>query len=212
MDGWPINPFDTAVIAIILLSGGLAFLRGFTREILSLLAWLGAAVISYFAFPYIRPMGEAFISPSWLADGVSALGAFIPALIVLWILSHAISQKVKGSRVGALDHTLGFIFGLARGAVLVAILFLGLGWLVPLQPTPPDWVGKARTLPLVSYAANLFLNLRSPSSGAVRERTALPPHVFMAHKRPADSPPETVYKTSQGTSLKHLVEGHYASQ
>lgn len=212
MDGWPINPFDTAVIVIILLSGGLAFLRGFTREILSLLAWLGAAAIAYFAFPHVRPMGAAFISPGWLADGASALGAFIPSLIVLWILSHAISQKVKGSRVGALDHTLGFIFGLGRGAALVAILFLGLGWLVPMQPTPPDWVAQARTLPLVSSAANLFLNLRSPSPGAVRERTALPTPVFQVHKRPADSPSETGYKTTQRTTLKHLIEGDYACQ
>lgn len=212
MDGWPINPFDTAVILIILLSGGLAFMRGFTREILSLLAWLGAAVITYFLFPYIRPFGHSLISASWLADGVSALGVFIPTLIILWMLSHHLSQQVKSSKVGALDHTLGFIFGLGRGAVLVAILFLGLGWLIPMQPAPPEWIGQARTLPLVSYAANLFLNLRSTDNGAATEKNARPARGFQASKQPADSAPETGYKTNQRKTLEQMIEGGYASQ
>ncbi|MDP1670716.1 MAG: CvpA family protein, partial [Alphaproteobacteria bacterium] len=109
MDNWPINPFDTAVIVIILLSGGLAFMRGFTREILSLLAWVGAAAVTYAVFPIVRPIGHNYISPSWLADGASGLAVFIPSLLILWLLSHSLSQRVKSSTVGALDHTLGFI-------------------------------------------------------------------------------------------------------
>lgn len=205
MDGWPINPFDTAVILIILLSGVLAFMRGFTREVLSLLAWVGAAAVSYVLFPNIRPIGHSFISPGWLADGASALGIFIPSLIILFLLSSSLSKRVKSSSVGALDHTLGFIFGLGRGAVLVAIMFLGLGWLIPMEPTPPEWIARARTLPLVSYGADLFLTLQPGAS-----RPLLPtasPQLQM----PADSDPERGYKTQQRQSLEQLIEGSDAS-
>lgn len=211
MDNWPINPFDTAVIVIILLSGGLAFLRGFTREVLSLLAWVGAAAATWFLFPFVRPIGQGLVSPSWLADGASALGVFIPSLIILWLLSHNLSQQVKSSRVGALDHTLGFIFGLGRGAVLVSILFLGLGWLVPMQPSPPDWVGNARTLPLVSYGASLFLNLKIPPAEAEAQDAALPSTASQASKHPTDSAAETGYKTQQRQTLEQLIEGGNAS-
>lgn len=206
MDGWPINPFDTAVIVIILLSGGLAFMRGFTREVLSLLAWVGAAAISYILFPSIRPVGHSFISPSWLADGASALSIFIPSLIILFLLSGSLSKRVKSSSVGALDHTLGFIFGLGRGAVLVAILFLGLGWLIPMEPTPPEWIGGARTLPLVSYGADMFLTLQPDASIPVRKNPD-----SQAQKQPADRAPERGYKTQQRQSLEQLIEGRDAS-
>ena len=206
MDGWPINPFDTAVIVIILLSGVLAFMRGFTREVLSLLAWVGAAAVTYVLFPNIRPIGHSFISPGWLADGASALSIFIPSLIILFLLSGSLSKRVKSSSVGALDHTLGFIFGLGRGAVLVAILFLGLGWLIPMEPTPPEWIGSARTLPLVSYGADLFLTLQPGASIPVRKTPD-----SQAQKQPADSAPERGYKTQQRQSLEQLIEGSDAS-
>ncbi len=207
MDGWPINPFDTAVIVIILLSGALAFMRGFTREVLSMLAWVGAAAATYSLFPYVRSIGQSFVSPGWLADGVSALGIFIPSLIILWILSSSLSKRVKSSSVGALDHTLGFIFGLGRGAVLVAILFLGLGWLIPMTPTPPEWIGNARTLPLVSHGADLFLTLQ-PGTSVPAPKS---PDSQAQQKQPADSAPERGYKTLQRQSLEQLIEGSDAS-
>lgn len=206
MDDWPINPFDTAVIVIILLSGGLAFMRGFTREILSLLAWVGAAAATYVLFPNIRPIGHSYISPEWLADGVSALGIFVPALVILSLLSHSLSRRVKHSTVGALDHTLGFIFGLGRGAVLVAILFLGLGWLIPMEPEPPEWLSSARTLPLVKYGADLFLTLQPGLPAPALQKTALPGEASAEPKQTPDSRAETGYKTLQRRALEQLIE------
>jgi membrane protein required for colicin V production len=211
MDGWPINPFDASVILIVLLSGGLAFMRGFTREILSLLAWAGAAAVTYALFGLVRPMANIYVSPSWLADGVGALGIFVPSLIVLWILSNSLSQRVKSSSAGALDRTLGFIFGLGRGAVMVAILFLGLGWLIPMEPTPPEWVANARTLPLVKYGSEQFLTLQRDGAPEAMQKPVSPQAAVPNAKHTPDSPAETGYKTNQRQSLEHLIEGDDAS-
>lgn len=211
MNGWPINPFDTAVILIILLSGALAFMRGFTREILSLLAWVGAAAVTYALFPAVRPFGNNYISPGWLADGVSALSIFIPALVIFWMLSHRLSQRVKSSAVGALDHTLGFIFGVGRGAVMAVIIFLGLGWLIPMEPAPPEWVSGARTLPLVSYGADLFIKLQPGGALPAPRKTSLPEPVSPAPKQATDIGGKTGYKSQQRQSLEQLIKGSDAT-
>lgn len=211
MDGWPINPFDASVILIILFSGGLAMMRGFTREILSLLAWAGAAAATYALFALVRPIANTYVSPGWLADGAAALAIFVPSLIVLWILSNSLSQRVKTSSAGALDRTLGFLFGLGRGAVIVAILFLGLGWLIPMEPTPPEWVAKARTLPLVKYGSEQFLSLQRDVAPEAMQKSVSPPAVVPDAKHSPDSPTETGYKTHQRQSLEQLIEGKDAS-
>lgn len=212
MNGWPINLFDTAVILIVLLSGGLAFLRGFTRETLSLLAWVGAALAAWLLFPYARPIGQNLISAKWLADGATGLALYIPSLIILSIVSHHVSQMVKSSTISALDRTLGFIFGLGRGAVMVAILYLGMGWLIPMQP-PPEWVNGARTLPLIQYGADLFLSLNPDGQKIL---PAAPPAPAAAPPEPSKQPPdnaaETGYKTLQRRALEQLIDEGNASR
>ena len=212
MDNWPINPFDTIVFLTLLVSGGLAFLRGFTREVLSLTAWAGAAVLAYLFFPSVRPLSHQFIATGWLADAAAVLGVFIPALIVLWLMSHAISQRVKTSAIGALDHTLGFIFGLGRGAVIVVILFLGLGWLMPMEPEAPDWVGKARTLPLVQGAADWLTGLGGSDKALKTDRKPLSDIFTPPASNGPDSSPETGYKPSERQALEKLIDDGNASR
>ena len=185
-------------------------MRGFTREILSLLAWAGAAAVTYALFPLLRPLGNLYISPGWLADGASALGIFLPALLLLWMLSSNLSQRVKKSSIGALDRTLGFVFGLGRGTVLVAILFLGLGWLIPMEPAPPAWVAGARTLPLVEYGAAMFLNIQQVQTPLSIVKMPQPA-AAADEKHSPDSPAETGYKSQQRQSLEQLIEGRDAA-
>ncbi len=186
-------------------------MRGFTREILSLLAWAGAAAAAYALFPLLRPVGNMYISPGWLADGASAMGIFLPSLLLLWMLSSNLSHRVKTSAIGALDRTLGFVFGLGRGVVLVAILFLGLGWLIPMEPEPPAWVAGARTLPLVKYCADLFLNIQQVQPPASAEIIPQPAKAADSEKHSPDSPAETGYKSRQRQSLEQLIEGRDVS-
>ena len=209
MDNWPINPFDTVVFVTLLASGALAFLRGFTREVLSLVAWAGAAVLAYLFFPSVQPLSHGFIATGWLADAAAAMGVFIPALIVLWLLSHAISQRVKTSAIGALDRTLGFIFGLGRGAVIVVILFLGLGWLIPMTPEAPDWISKARTLPLVQAAADRLTGLGNDDRKIEKPLSGI--YTMPAANDP-DRGHETGYKPAERQDLEKLIDDGNASR
>ena len=89
-------------------------------------------------------MLEPYIDKPSIAQIVFAAGVFVISLIVVSLITFRISDKVLDSRVGALDRTLGFIFGLARGFLLVAIVFI---LFTALARDQPEWVRNARVLP-----------------------------------------------------------------
>jgi membrane protein required for colicin V production len=71
-------------------------------------------------------------------------GVFIGTLIVVSVITVRISDLILDSRIGALDRTLGFLFGLARGLLIVVVAFLFFSWLVP-EKQRPDWVTGAKS-------------------------------------------------------------------
>ena len=79
-----------------------------------------------------------------MAAGVTVGGAFFLTLIVVSIITVKISDTVLDSRIGALDRTLGFLFGLARGLIIVVVAFIFFDWLVPAK-SQPDMVRNARS-------------------------------------------------------------------
>jgi membrane protein required for colicin V production len=154
----PISWLDVILAAIMLISGFLAMLRGLTREVLSILSWAVAALATLYLFPQYQSQVRLYIEPPLLADAVLAAGIFIVVLIVVSLITSRISDKVLDSRVGALDRTLGFIFGLARGLVLVVIAYLFFSWLVP-EETQPQWIREARSLPILKRTGDAIVSL-----------------------------------------------------
>ena len=149
MENLPVNLIDILVALIIVISALLAFGRGAAREVLGIGAWVGAGVATFFAFPYARPLARDLIPSSMLiADVVAGVAVFVVVLIVLTIINQMISGRIQRSRGGALDRTLGFIFGILRGAALVCIAYMLFGSVVERSEWPP-WVDEARTLPYI---------------------------------------------------------------
>lgn len=152
------NAADLAVLGFVLLSGLWAFFRGFVREVLGVIAWVGAALITIWGFPYARPYLRELISIQLVADVVTGLSLFIISLVLLALISGAISNRVRGSGLSALDRSLGFLFGLVRGAALVCIAYLVMEWAVP-PAEQPRWVTTARTLPFIEKGAAVLAKL-----------------------------------------------------
>jgi membrane protein required for colicin V production len=142
----PISWLDIILIVIMLISGFLAMVRGFTREVLSVFSWAVAAVAALYLTPKYYTVLSPYIDKPSIAQIVFAAAVFIVSLIVVSLITFRISDKVLDSRVGALDRTLGFIFGLARGFLLVAIVFI---LFTALARDQPDWVRNARSYPIL---------------------------------------------------------------
>jgi membrane protein required for colicin V production len=157
------NALDMFVIGVIVLSGLLAFARGFVKEALSIVGWIGAIAASAYALPYVRPLTQHLVRSTAVADAIAAGVVFIVVLIILSVITSAIARRVKHSSLSALDRTLGLIFGLARGALLVCIAFIALSFVLPRGGDRPRWVADARTLPLVADATDRLTRLMPDS-------------------------------------------------
>ena len=196
---------DVILAFIMLLSGFLAMLRGLTREVLSILSWAAAALATLYVFGYTDYQAQVrtYIEPPILADATLAAGVFLIVLIVVSLITLRVSDKVLDSRIGALDRTLGFLFGLARGLVLVVIAFLFFSWLVP-EDTQPEWIKDARSLPILKGTGDAIVSLLPEDPAAAlrggddeKESEAPPEQRSMA-------PGESVYAWSNARS--NLIE------
>jgi uncharacterized membrane protein required for colicin V production len=117
----PITLLDIIVLAVMLLSGLLAMIRGFMREILSIAAWGAAALTTLYAYQKLLPTAKTYFNNETVAAVAVVAGVFILTLIVVSIITVRISDMVLDSRIGALDRTLGFLFGLARGLLIMVV-------------------------------------------------------------------------------------------
>ena len=69
---------DLFLIAVMLISGLLAMVRGLIREVLSIAGWGAAAVAGLYAYSKLLPMTKQYISNDYMAIGVTVAGAFSP--------------------------------------------------------------------------------------------------------------------------------------
>jgi len=158
VDSLPVNPIDILVAVVLLLSGLLAFSRGAVREILGVGAWIGAAFAAIYGFAHAREFSRQMIESQLVADAVAGLVVFLVALILLAVVSQIISSRIQGSKFGALDRAIGFLFGLVRGAVLLCLAYMLFVWAMAEQDRPP-WIAKARTLPYIVKGAEAIRSI-----------------------------------------------------
>ena len=159
-----VNWLDLVIIGLLILSGLLALARGLIAEVLSIVGWVGAAIATLKLFDFAQPIARMHIKPALLGDVVAGASIFFATLILLSLLAGAIGRRVRDSELSMLDRSLGFLFGLARAAVLVGLAYLVFAQLVP-PKQHPDWVKDAKSLPAIRYTA-LTLARLAPESVA----------------------------------------------
>ena len=188
MDDFPINLADVMVIAVVALSALFAFVRGFVHELLSLAAWFGAGVATFYGIDYVIPVARDLTDVQPLADIGAGTAIFLVVLVVLTILARLVVRRIRKSGLGTLDRSLGLLFGIARGALLLAIVWLVAAWTFQEEDAYPPWIAEARTLPLVQYGAQSLYDL-------------LPEGL-----RPAEPPPGIAPPADEGISFEDLSQ------
>jgi membrane protein required for colicin V production len=153
MDDLSITIFDILVAAIVVISALLSFSRGAVREIFSLASWVGAALTAWFAYPVVRPLVAQALASPLIVDLVAAALVFLVPLIAFKIIAGMLSRGVEGSRLSGADKSLGLVYGVARGALIVSIAYL-LGSMLIDPGRFPAWVREARLAPAVETGAS----------------------------------------------------------
>jgi membrane protein required for colicin V production len=216
------NPLDLGVIAVIGLSAIFAFARGFVREALSIIAWVGAGFITLYGFNAVYAIVDPMVHNPLLSQLIAGFGLFVAALIVLTIITGVIAGTVRSSGLSPIDRTLGFIFGLARGAFIVSLAYLFLD--VSVQKSDrPAWLRDAKSEPYLQQGADMLRNflpesLRMKSAAAADEVIKTVSPAMEADKAmraltnptapaaaPDQPPPAPTYKPSDQRELNRLI-------
>ncbi len=225
---------DFGLLAVMLVSGVLAMVRGFMREILSIASWVIAAIVTLYGYSRVLPFVKQYVTNDLFATGIAVGGLFLLTLLVVSLFTVKISDLVLDSRIGALDRTLGFLFGLARGLVIMVVAFLFFTWLVPAK-TEPDWVKNARSRPILQSTGDwlksvlpddpenaILQRLRKPRG---EEQQTPPPDANPAPTPPGrtdrgtnqnpsqanTNPTEPAYKRNDRAGFNQLIESTRAS-
>lgn len=161
----PITILDGIVIAVTLFSAVLAMVRGFSREVLAVVSWIIAAAAAYYFYPELVPLASKYVHSATVAKIGSAAIIFIVVLIVISVITMRVADFIVDSRIGALDRVLGFVFGAARGILLVVVAMMFFNWLVPPQQQPV-WVAEAKSKPLIDSLGNKLVNMLPENADA----------------------------------------------
>ncbi len=150
---------DGIVALVIVVSAILAYSRGFVRELLAILGWVIAAIVAFIFAPDVEPLvKEVPILSDFIGDNcelaviAAFAGLFAVSLIVVSIFTPLFAGAVQRSALGGIDQGLGFLFGVARGALLVAVALLIYDQVIVGDPIP--MVEESRTKQVYDQVAD----------------------------------------------------------
>ena len=203
----PVTILDLVLLAVMLISGLLAMVRGFMREILSIAAWGAYALVTLYSFSKLLPTAKTNFNNDTVAAIVVVAGAFIGTLIIVSVITVRISDMILDSRIGALDRTLGFLFGLARGLLIVVVAYEFFIWLVP-EKQRPDWVQQAKSRAVLDASGEWLKGLLpdDPENTILKKFKKNKPEDEQTDAEPAQPGSGDGYSKPARDSLKKLIE------
>ena len=146
---------DIFIFFVVLLSFVIGWIRGATKEILSVVAWIGGIYLAVILFPYAKDITRSYISHNLIADFATACGLFVAFLTLLSIFNYFCSNFVKKSMLNTTDKALGGIFGIARGVIILAIFDLIINQCMFNET--PKWIENSKLRPAISSISNFMI-------------------------------------------------------
>jgi membrane protein required for colicin V production len=153
----PITLLDGLLLGLMLVSAVLAMVRGFSREVLSIVSWGAAAVAAFTFYKRGAPYVQSYVENDLIAQLISGGIIFLVVLIVVTLITMRIADLIIDSRIGPLDRTLGFVFGAARGILIAAVAVWFLGFFVGGREIA--WIDGAKSKPFLDSLAQSLVNM-----------------------------------------------------
>ena len=145
--------FDVIAILVILASAAAGWVRGGTREIITLLSFVLAAFLALVALPVTAPIGRGLIDPDWAGTIGAAIASFLLVYFGVRIFGSALSKRAQAHpHLGGVDRFVGVFVGAGRALVLLGAIHLVVVAAMPGEKTP-RWLTEAALKPVTEGAA-----------------------------------------------------------
>lgn len=163
--------FDIIALSLLGVSALVGFVRGATREVTTVAAFVIAAFAALYGLRFVGPFARAAVHPAWLANVTGLLVVFLAVYITLRVLSAGLTRSLHGTAgLGMLDRLVGGGFGLLRGLIALGLINMA----IHLAPSPqgePAWITEAKLYPLSVTCARMVRAVIPKGSDMARRLT-----------------------------------------
>ena len=174
--------FDLIVLVLLGVSGLVGFIRGATRELITVISFVVAAMAAVFLLRFTGPIARSAIDPDWAGNGVAIMLVFLAVYILLRVAGASVTKRIHQTQaLGTVDRVAGIGVGLVRALVLIGVFHLVFHAATP-EERLPGWMTNAAAYPLSSAAAKGVSVLAREGAGradgigpAIREAAAKTP-------------------------------------
>jgi len=191
LENLPITVLDIIALVIILVSAVFAAARGFVHEVLFIGAIIGAILVTLYGYEHVLPFAEQLTDIVILQKFGTGLVLFLVSLVGFWLFSHSISKHVKDSALGPLDRALGFLFGIARGVIILCIVYVATTFIIE-EKNMPDVATQSRGYPYVVQVTDTIVSF-------------LPDYVQERYENATDRSLDAIEDTRQLIELKERL-------
>jgi len=149
------NSFDVILSLLLIVSIIGGFIKGFTTEVLKIVAWAGAILLTIIAIPLSTTFMMDYIASEQIAK-IAGIGlTFLVSFLFLKFLAKFVGERIRTSFVAPIDRGLGAVFGLARGILIFSAVYL-MYTNVAAREKWPDWLTEARLYPALTTGAEIL--------------------------------------------------------
>ena len=151
-----LTALDYVYVGVVLASTIWATIRGGVYETIATMSWVIAAVSARFASPWLDKLLQSWFDLSESTVGTLVASYFIVFFAILMLvgfLNQKLRDKIQDSIMNVTDKTLGVIFGIIRGIVVMGIFYWGALWYYSDTPFLPKWLAQSRTRPIMQITA-----------------------------------------------------------
>lgn len=168
MDNW-ITFLDIIFFITLFISCVTAYVDGLISEVLGILVWVISALAIKILYPYTEPFMANLVGESGLLSSVlTYFSIFILMVISLSFVSKKVSKRISRTDFKAADKSLGFVFGIFRGILITALIYVFLLWFIPNREDRPNWIQTAKVRPMLTIFAR-GITILLPSGGSFDE-------------------------------------------
>ena len=208
--------FDIIILVLILISALFAFFRGFSLELLSISVW----IISFFgSYAYGNNLINFFnkiINNILISTAISYIVAFLIIFVIFSFLTRKFSVFIKDSYVGLIDKSLGFIFGILRGYIVVSLCFFLFDYFY--KGKRLEFINNSKIIPVIKISNNeIFRFLKIDNKYSENLSTEIKKKSDLLFEKSIDSKlrikknsknQENIYNESGRKNIENIIENN----